>query len=233
MSTSPGWRPRRPGWPVWGAEEVERMRCAALLHDLGRATVSAAVWDSERPLSTADAERVRLHAYWTQRTLERIPLLAPLAALASSHHERMDGSGYHRGTAAPHLSQAGRILAAADVFAALTEPRAHRDGHSPEAAAALLQEQASAGALDSGACAVVLRAAGLSPARTGHPAGLTDREVEVLKLAARGLTNQRIGERLFISGRTVGHHLAHIYDRTGRRTRAGVAVFAMEHQLLP
>ncbi|WP_302185121.1 HD domain-containing phosphohydrolase [Streptomyces sp. AC627_RSS907] len=215
------------------AAEVERLHRAALLHDLGRATVSADVWDSGRPLSTADTERVRLHAYWTQRTLERVPLLAPLAALASSHHERMDGSGYHRGTDASHLSYAGRILAAADVFAALTEPRAHRDSHSPEAAAALLQEQARAGALDSAACAVVLRAAGLRPARPGHPAGLTDREVEVLRLAARGLTNQRIGERLFISDRTVGHHLAHIYDKTGRRTRAGVAVFAMEHQLLP
>lgn len=215
------------------ADEVERLRCAALLHDLGRATVSAGVWDSAHPLSTADTERVRLHAYWTQRTLERIPLLAPLAALASSHHERMDGSGYHRGTGAPHLSQAGRILAAADVFAALTEPRAHRDAHSAEAAAALLQGQAAAGELDPGACALVLRAAGLRPARPARPAGLTDREVEVLKLAARGLTNQRIGERLSISDRTVGHHLAHIYDKTGRRTRAGVAVFAMEHHLLP
>ncbi len=69
--------------------------------------------------------------------------------------------------------------------------------------------------------------------RPALPAGLTEREVQVLCLAAHGLSNREIGERLSISGRTVGHHLSHIYDKTGRRTRAGVAVFAMEHGLLP
>ncbi|MFI2350384.1 response regulator transcription factor [Streptomyces sp. NPDC019443] len=78
----------------------------------------------------------------------------------------------------------------------------------------------------------MIGAAGLPRPRRVLPAGLTEREVEVLCLAARGLSNRQIGERLSISGRTVGHHLAHVYDKTGRRSRAGVAVFAMEHQLL-
>ncbi|WP_328869365.1 ATP-binding protein [Streptomyces sp. NBC_00287] len=79
--------------------------------------------------------------------------------------------------------------------------------------------------------AAELRAAGKQRSRTDQE--LTEREREVLVLAARGLRNREIGMRLSISDRTVGHHLAHIYDKTGHRTRAGLGVFAMEHGLLP
>ncbi|WP_323056109.1 HD domain-containing phosphohydrolase [Streptomyces sp. NEAU-W12] len=216
-----------------GADEVTRLRCAALLHDLGRAGISADVWDRAGPLSTADMERVRMHTYWTQRVLERVPGLAELAPIAAAHHERLDGSGYHRGDFGTRTSPSARILAAADVFAALTEPRAHREALTVDEAAGHLTREADSGALDRVACDLVLRAAGSRQSRPRCPAGLTAREVEVLRLAARGLTNQQIGAELSISSRTVGHHLGHIYDKTGRRTRAGVAVFAMEQQLLP
>jgi HD-GYP domain-containing protein (c-di-GMP phosphodiesterase class II) len=215
------------------ADEVIRLRCAALLHDLGRAGISADVWDRPGPLSTADTERVRMHTYWTQRVLERVPALAALAPVAAAHHERLDGSGYHRGDSGTRATLAARILAAADVFAALTEPRPHRGALTVEEAVGHLTREADAGALDRTACDLVLRAAGRRPPRPSRPAGLTAREVDVLRLAARGLTNQQIGAELRISSRTVGHHLGHIYDKTGRRTRAGVAVFAMEQQLLP
>ncbi|MFD5258704.1 HD domain-containing phosphohydrolase [Streptomyces bobili] len=215
------------------SDEVTRLRCAALLHDLGRAGISADVWDRPGPLSTADMERVRMHTYWTQRVLERVPALAGLAPIAAAHHERLDGSGYHRGEFGTRTSPSARILAAADVFAALTEPRAHRDALSLDEAVGHLTREADSGALDPVACDLVLRAAGSRQSRLRCPAGLTAREVEVLRLAARGLTNQQIGAELSISSRTVGHHLGHIYDKTGRRTRAGVAVFAMEQQLLP
>ncbi|QNE74174.1 HD domain-containing protein [Streptomyces finlayi] len=215
------------------SDEVTRLRCAALLHDLGRAGISADVWDRPGPLSTADMERVRMHTYWTQRVLERVPGLAALAPIAAAHHERLDGSGYHRGEFGTRTSPSARILAAADVFAALTEPRAHRDALSLDEAVGHLTREADSGALDPVACDLVLRAAGSRQSRLRCPAGLTAREVEVLRLAARGLTNQQIGAELSISSRTVGHHLGHIYDKTGRRTRAGVAVFAMEQQLLP
>ncbi|MEE1941165.1 HD domain-containing phosphohydrolase [Streptomyces sp. TRM 70361] len=215
------------------AAAVDALRCAGLLHDLGRAGVPAQVWDRPGPLGTAELERVRMHTYWTQRILERVPALAALAPVASAHHERLDGGGYHRGTPSGSLPQAARILAAADTFAALTEPRPHRAALGADEAAALLLREAGAGGPDRHACALVIEAAGLPrPGRT-LPAGLTGREVEVLRLAARGLSNREIGERLHISARTVGHHLAHVYDKTGRRTRAGVAVFAMEHRLLP
>ncbi|MGC9496261.1 HD domain-containing phosphohydrolase [Streptomyces sp. WG7] len=215
------------------ADEVTRLRRAALLHDLGRAGISADVWDRTGPLSTADMERVRMHTYWTQRVLERVPALAPLAPIAAAHHERVDGSGYHRGELGTRTSPAARILAAADVFAALTEPRAHRGAFSVDEAVGHLTREADSGTLDRAACELVIRAAGGQPSRPRRPAGLTPREVEVLRLAARGLTNHQIGAELSISSRTVGHHLGHIYDKTGRRTRAGVAVFAMEQQLLP
>ncbi|CAL9591938.1 3'3'-cGAMP-specific phosphodiesterase 3 [Nocardiopsis dassonvillei] len=215
------------------ADEVDRLRCAALLHDVGRAGISADVWDRPGPLGAADMERVRMHTYWTQRVLERVPSLAPLAPIAAAHHERLDGSGYHRGESGTRTPPAARILAAADVFAALTEPRAHRDAFTVDEAAGHLAREADSGTLDRTACDLVLRAAGGRPPRPHRPAGLTAREIEVLRLAARGLTNREIGAELSISSRTVGHHLGHIYDKTGRRTRAGVAVFAMEQQLLP
>src|SRR6185369_2151122 len=151
---------------------------------------------------------------------------------ASAHHERTDSTGYHRGVPAADLPFAARLLAAADVFAALTEPRPHRPAMSVTAAVAELVDAASAGQLDPSACAAMVEAAGLPRPRLPLPANLSEREAEVLRLAARGLSNRTIGTRLGISDRTVGHHLAHIYDKTEVRTRAGIAVFAMEHGLL-
>jgi len=218
---------------VAGVADREALRCAALLHDIGRVAVPSSVWDRPGPLGPADQERVRLHTYWTDRILRRCPGLAPLAELAAGHHERCDGSGYHRGARASELPFAARILAAADVFAALTEERPHRPAWPLDAARAVLAEEATAGRLDREACAAVLDGAGLPALPRAWPCDLTDREVDVLRLAARGLSNRAIAERLVISERTVGHHLAHVYDKTGRRTRAGAAVFAVEHGLLP
>src|SRR6266581_3951442 len=78
------------------------------------------------PLSAGDWEAVRLHPYQTGRVLGRAPFLARLSALASLHHERLDGSGYFRGSAAAQLSPAARVLAAADAYHAMREPRPHR-----------------------------------------------------------------------------------------------------------
>ncbi|MEV6277910.1 HD domain-containing phosphohydrolase [Nocardia sp. NPDC051832] len=215
------------------AAELDTLRAAALLHDIGRAAVSTAIWDRPGPLSLGDWERVRLHTYWTDRVLRRCPGLTDLADLAAGHHERLDGTGYHRGVRSHDLARPARILGAADVFAALTEARPHRPAFSGDDAAKLLMAEAASGALDTAACAAVIEAAGLRKPRTELPCGLTEREVDVLRLAARGLSNRQIAAELVVSERTVGHHLAHIYDKTGRRTRAGAAVFAMEHGLLP
>ena len=216
-----------------GEDERRSLRATALLHDLGRVVVSSEIWDRAGPLGPVDQERVRLHAYWTDRILRRCAGLAHLAPIAAGHHERCDASGYHRGVGAGELPSAARLLAAADVFAALTEDRPYRPAATPDEARTLLAGEAAAGRLDPDACAAVLAGAGLPRPRRAWPCDLTDREVEVLRLTARGLSNRLIAERLGISDRTVGHHLAHAFDKTGRHTRAGAAVFAMEHGLLP
>jgi DNA-binding CsgD family transcriptional regulator len=206
---------------------------AALLHDVGRAGVPSSVWDRPGPIGPGDAERVRLHPYWTGRVLERVPALAPLAPVAAAHHERLDGSGYHRATHGGDLGPAARLLAAADVLSACCEPRPHRPAMALGAAARVVEDEARAGRLDPDAVAAVVEAAGLPRPRASWPAGLSTREVEVLRLAARGLSNKAIAAELVVSARTVQHHLASVYDKTGRRTRGGAALFAAEHGLLP
>ena len=218
-----------------GLPEAERrdLRIAALLHDVGRTAVPSSVWDRPGPLGPTDVERVRLHPYWTGRVLERVPALAPLAPVAAAHHERLDGSGYHRGARGGELPRAARLLAAADVLTACGEPRPHRPPLPRAEAAQAVRDQARSGRLDPDAVAAVVEAAGLPRERASWPAGLTAREVDVLRLAARGLPNKAIAAELVVSARTVQHHLASIYDKTGRRTRGGAAMFAAEHGLLP
>ncbi len=213
-------------------QAVANVHAAGLLHDLGRTAVSSGIWERKGPLGPADRERVRLHTYWTERILSRCPVVADVARDAAAHHERLDGSGYHRGAGASELGRAARLLAAADAFAAMTETRPHRLAVSADEAARLLLVDTAAGKLDAEAAMAVIEAAGLPRPRSAFPCGLTEREVDVVRLCARGLSNREIAEQLVLSARTVQHHLASIYDKTGRRTRAGAAVFAMEHGLV-
>ena len=118
------------------------------------------IWHKPGPLAPDEWERVRLHAYHSERVLARSPFLAALASVATAHHERLDGSGYHRGAAAGALPLPARLLAAADAYCAMTEPRAHREPLSPDEAAETLGREASAGRLDVTAVAAVLEAAG-------------------------------------------------------------------------
>jgi HD-GYP domain-containing protein (c-di-GMP phosphodiesterase class II) len=191
------------------------------------------VWDKPGALSGGEWERVRLHPYYTERVLERSPPLAPLAALAGSHHERLDGSGYHRGAMAAQLGVGARLLAAADAYDAMTHDRPHRLAMPPAAARTELGDIVRAGALEKRAVDAVLEAAGAASLEVhqGHPAGLSDREVEVLRLIARGRTNKEIAKALQITEKTAGHHVEHIYAKAGVSTRVGAALFAMRHDL--
>jgi len=214
--------------------DVTALRRAGLLHDIGRVGVSAGIWGKERALSEREWEQVRLHAYYTDRVLARPEPLGRLGALASQHHERMDGSGYHRATLGPGLSSAARILAAADAYQAMTESRPHRPARPPEEAAEELRREVRSGRLDSDAVLAVLAEAGhrVPRARRERPAGLSEREVTVLRLLARGLSNRVMADQLSVSYDTVKHHIQHIYDKTGVATRAGATLFAMENGLL-
>jgi HD-GYP domain-containing protein (c-di-GMP phosphodiesterase class II) len=223
------------GWRLGlAADAVTGLRRAALVHDLGRVGVPNSVWERPGPLTADERERVRLHPYLTERVLVHAPALAPLAPTAALHHERLDGSGYHRGCGAAALPIAARVLAAADVYHALTEPRPHRAARTPEQAAATLKDEVAAGRLDAEAGVAVLHAAGSRSERVvaPRPADLTERETEVLRLLARGNTNRAIARALAISVKTAGHHVEHIYEKTGCSTRAAAALFAAEHDLL-
>jgi HD-GYP domain-containing protein (c-di-GMP phosphodiesterase class II) len=205
-----------------------------MLHDVGRTGVSSGIWGKPGPLSDSEWERVRLHSYYSERVLARSSALAQLGALAASHHERLDGSGYHRGASASPLTPAARILAAADAYHAMTEPRPHRPALTPEAAAEALRSEVRAGRLDGEAANAVLAAAGhrIRTTRRALVAGLSEREVEVLRLLARGHSKKDIAGLLFISEKTVGHHTQHIYSKIGVSTRAGATLFALQHDLL-
>lgn len=219
-----------------GDDGSATVRRAALFHDLGRVGVSNLVWDKPGSLTSSEWEQVRLHAYNTERILSRSPVLAPLAQIAGMHHERADGSGYHRAATAATIPVAARILAAADVFQALTERRPHRAAIAPEQAATEIEAMVAAGALDPEAARAVCEVAGVALRRSRAsgpwPAGLTDREVEVLRLLARGMSKKEIAALLVIAPGTVHTHTVHIYEKLSVSTRAGVALFAMEHGLV-
>lgn len=213
--------------------ERRQLRRAGLVHDLGRTGVPNTIWDKPGPLSAAETERVRLHSYYTERMLARPEALAQVGRIAALAHERLDGSGYHRGLAAASIPMAGRILAAADCYHTKLEPRPHRPALAAGQAAALLRQDAKAGRLDPAAVDAVLAAAGhQSRRRSAGPAGLTPRELEVLVLLARGASNRQIARKLGITPKTAGNHIERIYTKAGVSTRAAATLFAMEHGLL-
>ncbi len=215
-------------------EAVTELHRAGLLHDLGRVSVPNGIWEKRGPLSASEWERVRLHSYYTERVLSVSSALQPLALLAGMHHERLNGSGYHRGVPATVIPVGARILAAADAYQAMREERPHRIALAPPEAAANLNAEVKSGRLDREAVEAVLEAAGQpkSRLRVTWPGGLSDREVQVLRLVAKGTSDKHIGRVLFISEVTVHHHVRHIYDKIGVSTRAGAALFAMEHDLI-
>jgi HD-GYP domain-containing protein (c-di-GMP phosphodiesterase class II) len=206
---------------------------AGLVHGLGRLGVSNTIWDKRGPLGAGEWERVRLQPYLTERMLQLSAALNPIGVLAGQVRERLDGSGHPKGLDGGALSPAARLLAAADVYQAMLEPRPHRPPYPPDGAAAELRAEARAGRLDGDAVEAVLVAAGhRTSARRGRPASLTAREVEVLRLVARGLSSKEIAAALVISPKTARNHIEHIYAKTGITNRVAASRFATRHGLL-
>src|SRR4051794_3668848 len=215
------------------ADDVVALRRAGFVHDLGRLGVSNSVWDKPSRLTAAELERVRLHPYLTDRILASLPSLARIRRLAARVSERLDGSGYPSALGAGELSPGDRLLAAAHVYHAMTEPRPHRAALPAETAASELRVEVRSGRLDGDAVAAVLKAAGhRAPARRDWPRGLTAREVEVLGLLARGSSNKQIAQQLVVTPRTVATHIEHIYSKLDVSSRAGATLFASQNGLV-
>ena len=212
-------------------DEVTAIRRAALVHDLGKVGVPFRIWQSDGARSADDWEKIRMHPYYTERTLSGSPYVSELAKVAGCHHERLDGSGYHRGTSAVGLAPPARLLAAADAYRSAIETRPGRPAQTPDAAAGELRAAARTGRLDPDAVAAVLEAAGHRPERIARPDGLTPREEQTLTLLAQGLATKQIGRALGVTPKTADHYVQQVYARIGVATRAAAAVYAMQHGL--
>jgi HD-GYP domain-containing protein (c-di-GMP phosphodiesterase class II) len=213
--------------------DVVNVHRAGLVHEIGLHGVPATIIDKPGPLTRQETERMRLHTYLTERMLAHTPALARIGAVAAMVHERLDGSGYHRGLSGSAIPAAGRVLATADAYQAMTEPRAHRPALTPKEASDTLRAEARAGRYSHDAVDAVLAAAGHRRGkRRSGPAGLTGREMEVLVLIARGASNRQVAHELGITPKTAGTHIERIYTKIGASTRSTAALFAMQHGLL-
>jgi putative nucleotidyltransferase with HDIG domain len=209
------------------------LRHAGLLHDLGRCGVPASFWNKPEQLLQTEWERMKGHPSLTELVLARSNALGHLGTLAGLHHEHLDGSGY-RGIAAASLPLTARILATADTYQTKLELRPYRPALSPIRAAEALNERVGDGKFDGDVVSAVLAATGHRRERAPapSPAGLSEREVEVLRLAVQGLTNRQIADLLVLSPKTVGHHIENIYSKIGVSTRVGATLFALNHGLI-
>jgi HD-GYP domain-containing protein (c-di-GMP phosphodiesterase class II) len=221
------------------ASDIRDLRWAGYAHDLGELAVPVSTWLRAGPLTERETDDAHLHPYFGERALAALGSNGrAVAALVLRHHERLDGSGYHRSAMAPDLSPAARVLAAAEAFQTAREPRPHRPPMTDAAAAASLRQAAREGRLCPEAVEAVLTCVGQATRRTtsgrtsGGISGLTAREMEVLRLIAGGRTAKEAARELGISPKTADNHIQNLYAKIGVTTRAGAALFALERGLL-
>jgi HD-GYP domain-containing protein (c-di-GMP phosphodiesterase class II) len=214
--------------------ELTTLRRAALVHEFGTTAIPNSIWDKPGPLTRTEFDRVELHPMLTEQMLRRTPALAALNPIAAAHHEKADGSGYHKRLRA--IDPCAGVLAAVDIYVGLTRDRADRPAFSAEYAATELRRLANEGVLVQDAAHAVVKAAGHPDphgAKAHRPShGLTPREIEVLRLAARGLTTAGIAVQLSISPKTADHHIQHVYTKIGVSSRAAAMLWAVQHAVV-
>ena len=214
-------------------EEVTRLRRVALVHDIGKVAVPSATLQKQERLSESEWEVFRLHPYYTERVLSRVGSLSSLAHEAAAHHESLDGQGYHRRLAGEQIPLGGRIMALADTFAVLS-----RQTPGVETDETLQQLGPMVGPQLDPMCfeALVASLDGARPSRAARrrqrPGNLTEREAELLRELAKGLSNKQIANSLVISQKTVEHHLENIYNKLGISSRTSAVVFAVQNGIV-
>ena len=212
--------------------EVTRLYRAGLVHGLGKLGVSNNIWEKTGALTTAEIERMRMYPYLTGRILSRVEGLDSVVSLATKHEERLDGSGFPRGLAGAELTAQDRMLAAAVAYQQLRETRPGRAALESEDAAGELRRDVRAGRHDAESVEAVLAAAGhRSPKQPAFSAGLTAREVEVLRLVAQGRSNREIAEELFIAPKTARNHVERVYAKLGVNNRTQATLAAIDRGL--
>ncbi len=216
------------------AGDIRDIRWAAYVHDIGELAVPVSTWMRAGALSERETDAARLHPYHGDRALAALGAGGrSVAALVLRHHERLDGSGYHRYVRGTDLSPSARILAAAEAFQTAREVRPYRAALSDAAAAARLRIATADEKLDAEAVEAVLASAGQSSRRpVERPAGLTPRETEVLRLIAAGNTAKSAARALKIAPKTADNHIQNLYSKLGVSTRAAAALYAVERGIV-
>jgi HD-GYP domain-containing protein (c-di-GMP phosphodiesterase class II)/biotin operon repressor len=216
------------------ASEVSRLRCAALVHDIGKVAIPIDTLLKGEQRSSSEWESYRLHPYYTQRILERISAYQDLAQAAAAHHEWFNGQGYHRQLCGEQIPLHGRVLAVANVYARLVRQRGQEDSEG-----ILHQMREQVGVQFDPLCYEALVASvtrqeklGTIPCRPRKVGPLTEREVEVLCLLAQGCNTPQIAHKLNISRKTVEHHISHIYTKIGVTCRTAAAVYAVQQGIV-
>lgn len=207
------------------AESTRRtLRRAGWLHGLGRVAVPNAVWNRAGPLSAADWERVRLSPYWTSRAAQQVGHLEVEAELASHAFERLDGSGYFRGSRHASTPLESRVLPVATTWLALTANRPWREALSDDVAMEHIRKEAVLGRLDGSVVDALAKPVAASPATfpgaSESAALLSPREIDVLRRISLGDSNKEAALRLGISPSTVRTHLESIFRKLDCSSRA-------------
>jgi HD-GYP domain-containing protein (c-di-GMP phosphodiesterase class II)/DNA-binding CsgD family transcriptional regulator len=212
---------------------------AGLVYDVGLVAVPSFVLAKPGARMTEiEREQYRMHPYHSQRILARIPAFAALMPTVAAHHERLDARGYPGALGAAQINVDARILAVADRFEALTHDTPEGVAMEAKQAAETLRAESGMALAPDVVEALIaeLHLAASTPRRAGArlewPAGLTDREAEVLRLVAAGRSRREAADALVVSEGTIRSHLEHIYSKIGVSNRAGATLFAMEHGLL-
>jgi HD-GYP domain-containing protein (c-di-GMP phosphodiesterase class II) len=215
--------------------ELCGLRCAALVHDVGKVAVPVRILEKGEHRSNSEWETYRLHPYYTQRILERVGALQELAQAAAAHHEWMNGQGYHRQLCGEQIPFHGRILAVANTYARLIQ----QQGDKKDPAEVLRKMRSLLGSQFDRRCYDAL----VTSVTAGDSLGqfllrsrkvdvLTEREIEVLCLLAQGRNTPQIARALDISRKTVEHHLSHIYSKIGVTCRTAAVVYAVQQGLV-
>jgi HD-GYP domain-containing protein (c-di-GMP phosphodiesterase class II) len=219
-------------------DDIASIRRAAFVHDIGLVAVPSFVLHKPRErLTGVEWESLRAHPYHAERILARVPAFEALVPLVSAHHERPDGQGFYRGLSGAQIPTGALLIGAADAYDELTHARPEGPALEPATALDLLRRDAGRGfgpaAVEALAAVLDMPAiAPISPARQNWPAGLTDREIDVLRLLSTGASRKAMAERLMVSEHTVRHHLEHIYAKIDVSTRVEATLFAIEHDVI-